>query len=65
VCEQPPLTYAESGSAILRTATVINVTNGKLIRLFVDDEPFDVRYGPCIARACARLPSGHADPTAH
>jgi alpha,alpha-trehalose phosphorylase len=24
---------------------VINVTNGKLIRLFVDDEPFDVRYG--------------------
>jgi len=29
----------ESGQAI------INVTNGKLIRLFVDDEPFDVRYG--------------------
>jgi alpha,alpha-trehalose phosphorylase len=25
--------------------TVINVTNGKLIRLFVDDEPLDVRYG--------------------
>ena len=25
--------------------TVINVTNGKLVRLFVDDEPFDVRYG--------------------
>jgi alpha,alpha-trehalose phosphorylase len=25
--------------------TVINVTNGRLIRLFVDDEPFDVRYG--------------------
>ena len=25
--------------------TVINVTNGKLIRLFVDDEAFDVRYG--------------------
>jgi alpha,alpha-trehalose phosphorylase len=24
---------------------IINVTNGKLIRLFVDDEPFDVRYG--------------------
>jgi hypothetical protein len=21
------------------------VTNGKLIRLLVDDEPFDVRYG--------------------
>src|ERR671910_1171965 len=25
--------------------TVINVTNGKLIRLLVDDEPFDIRYG--------------------
>src|SRR5205823_14468917 len=25
--------------------TVVNVTNGKIIRLLVDDEPFDVRYG--------------------
>ena len=25
--------------------TVINVTNGKIIRLLVDDEPFDIRYG--------------------
>ena len=25
--------------------TVVNVTNGKLIRLLVDDEPFDVTYG--------------------
>jgi alpha,alpha-trehalose phosphorylase len=25
--------------------TVLNVTNGKLIRLLVDDEPLDVRYG--------------------
>jgi alpha,alpha-trehalose phosphorylase len=25
--------------------TLIDVTNGKLIRLLVDDEPFDVRYG--------------------
>ncbi|HYL52842.1 MAG TPA: hypothetical protein VEZ15_12790, partial [Acidimicrobiia bacterium] len=25
--------------------TVINVTNGKLMRLLIDDEPFDVRYG--------------------
>ena len=25
--------------------SVINVTNGKLVRLFVDDEPFDVRSG--------------------
>src|SRR4051812_22320969 len=29
----------ESGQAL------INVTNGKLIRLLVDDEPFDLRYG--------------------
>src|SRR5687768_8270255 len=25
--------------------TLLNVTNGKLFRLLVDDEPFDVRYG--------------------
>jgi alpha,alpha-trehalose phosphorylase len=25
--------------------TVVNVTNGKIVRLLVDDEPFDVRYG--------------------
>jgi alpha,alpha-trehalose phosphorylase len=25
--------------------TMINVTNGKIIRLLVDDEPFDIRYG--------------------
>src|SRR5947209_5540276 len=25
--------------------TVVNVTNGKIIRLLVEDEPFDVRYG--------------------
>ncbi|MEV6860518.1 glycosyl hydrolase family 65 protein [Streptosporangium subroseum] len=31
--------FPESGQ------TVVNVTNGKLIRLLVDDEPFDVRYG--------------------
>src|SRR5258708_10825789 len=31
--------YPESGQA------VINVTNGKIMRLLVDDEPFDVRYG--------------------
>ena len=24
---------------------MINVTNGKVFRLLVDDEPFDVRYG--------------------
>ena len=24
---------------------MVNVTNGKIIRLLVEDEPFDVRYG--------------------
>ena len=24
---------------------MVNVTNGKVIRLLVDDEPFDIRYG--------------------
>ncbi|MCE0445136.1 hypothetical protein LT493_08660 [Streptomyces tricolor] len=29
--------------------TVINVTNGKILRLLVDDEPFDLRYGRLVA----------------
>ncbi|GLZ03757.1 glycosyl hydrolase [Actinomadura sp. NBRC 104412] len=44
--EQRPLPYAEAGYGYPESGqTVINVTNGKLIRLLVDDEPFDVRYG--------------------
>src|SRR3984957_6564544 len=44
--EQRPLPYAESGYGYPESGqTVINVTNGKLIRLLVDDEPFDIRYG--------------------
>jgi len=40
------LPYAEAGYGYPESGqTVINVTNGKLIRLLVDDEPFDVRYG--------------------
>src|SRR5579863_2140633 len=46
VYELRPLPYAEGGYAYPESGqTVINVTNGKLIRLLVDDEPFDVRYG--------------------
>ncbi|MCG5433813.1 family 65 glycosyl hydrolase [Mycobacterium sp. MYCO198283] len=46
VWEQHPLPYAEGGYGYPELGqTVINVTNGKLIRLLVDDEPFDVRYG--------------------
>ena len=44
--ELRPLPYAEGGYAFPESGqTTINVTNGKLIRLLVDDEPFDVRYG--------------------
>ncbi len=44
--ELRPLPYAEGGYAYPESGqTVINVTNGKLIRLLVDDEPFDIRYG--------------------
>jgi alpha,alpha-trehalose phosphorylase len=46
VYEDRPLPYAEPSYGPPESGqTVINVTNGKLIRLFVDDEPFDVRYG--------------------
>ena len=46
VYEDRPLPYAERSYGRAESGqTVINVTNGKLIRLFVDDEPFDVRYG--------------------
>jgi alpha,alpha-trehalose phosphorylase len=44
--ERRPIPYAEVGYGFPEYGeTVINVTNGKLIRLLVDDEPFDVRYG--------------------
>ncbi len=46
VYERRPLSYAEPGYGWpLAGQTVINITNGKVIRLLVDDEPFDVRYG--------------------
>src|SRR5258708_1558882 len=44
--EQRPLPYAEAGYGYPESGqTVIDVTNGKIMRLLVDDEPFDVRYG--------------------
>jgi alpha,alpha-trehalose phosphorylase len=44
--EVRPLPYAEAGYGFPDSGqTVINVTNGKIIRLLVDDEPFDIRYG--------------------
>jgi alpha,alpha-trehalose phosphorylase len=44
--ETRPLPYAEAGYGYPEAGqTLVNVTNGKIIRLLVDDEPFDVRYG--------------------
>jgi alpha,alpha-trehalose phosphorylase len=44
--EVRPLPYAEAGYGFPEDGqTVVNVTNGKILRLLVEDEPFDVRYG--------------------
>ncbi len=41
-----PLPYAEPGYGYPESGqTIVNITNGKLIRLLVEDEPLDVRYG--------------------
>ncbi|GGO80552.1 glycoside hydrolase family 65 protein [Nonomuraea cavernae] len=46
VYESHPLPYAEAGYGFPESGqTVVNITNGKVIRLLVDDEAFDVRYG--------------------
>ena len=71
--EARPLPYAEAGYGYPEEGqTLINVTNGKLIRLLVDDEPFDVRYGqlrpprararPARRRAAPRGASGARPP---
>jgi alpha,alpha-trehalose phosphorylase len=44
--ESLPLPYAEAGYGYPEEGqSLIDVTNGKVLRLLVDDEPFDVRYG--------------------
>jgi alpha,alpha-trehalose phosphorylase len=48
--ESRPLPYAESAYGNPEAGeTVVNVTDGKLFRLHVDDELFDVRYGDLLA----------------
>jgi alpha,alpha-trehalose phosphorylase len=48
--ERRPLGYAEAGYGYPEDGqTVINVTDGKLLRLLVDDELLDVRYGELLA----------------
>ena len=44
--ETRPLPYAEAGYSYPEDGqSLIDVTNGKIMRLLVDDEPFDVRTG--------------------
>lgn len=44
--EEMPLPHAEAGYGFPESGqTVVNVTDGKLIRLLVGDSPFDTRYG--------------------
>jgi alpha,alpha-trehalose phosphorylase len=47
--EQHPLPYAEAGYGYPEDGqTVVNVTDGKIIRLLVQDEPLDMRYGRAV-----------------
>jgi hypothetical protein len=47
--EVRPLPYAEAGFGYPEAGqTVVDVTNGKVLRLMVNDELFDVRYGQLI-----------------
>jgi trehalose/maltose hydrolase-like predicted phosphorylase len=61
-----PLPYAEAGYGYPEAGqTVVDVTNGKIIRLFVEDEPFDVRYGKLVAHErCLDLRAGTLTRTA-
>ncbi len=47
--ETRPLPYAEAGYGYPESGqSIVNVTDGKLIRLLVDDEPVDLRYGTVV-----------------
>src|SRR5215212_1834890 len=47
--ETRPLPYAEASYGNPEDGqTMINVQNGKVLRLLVDDEPFDLRYGSLV-----------------
>jgi alpha,alpha-trehalose phosphorylase len=44
--ENRPLPHAEYGYGYPEESqTVVNATDGKVVRLLIEDEPFDVRYG--------------------
>lgn len=47
--EEHPLPYGEAGYGYPEAGqTVVNVTDGKIIRLLVEDEPLDMRYGNAV-----------------
>lgn len=47
--EEHALPYAEGGYGYPEAGqTVVNVTDGKIIRLLVEDEPLDMRYGEAV-----------------
>src|SRR3954449_8568038 len=47
--EQHELPYAEAGYGYPEAGqTIVNVTDGKIIRLLVEDEPLDMRYGRAV-----------------
>jgi alpha,alpha-trehalose phosphorylase len=47
--ERHPLPYAEGGYGYPEDGqTIVNVTDGKIIRLLVQDEPLDMRYGRAV-----------------
>src|SRR5581483_11062912 len=48
--EVRPLPYPEGGYGYPEAGqSVVNVTNGKIMRLLVDYEPFDLRYGQLVS----------------
>jgi alpha,alpha-trehalose phosphorylase len=48
--EEIPLPYAETAYGYPEAGqTIVNLTDGKIIRLLVDDEPFDIRYGKLLS----------------
>ena len=50
VYEEIPLPYAETAYGYPEAGqAIVNVTDGKIIRLLVDDEPFDIRYGKLLS----------------
>ncbi|MFR9673679.1 glycoside hydrolase family 65 protein [Streptomyces sp. TR06-5] len=49
VYEVKPLPYAEAGYGYPESGqTMVNTINGKIVRLLVDDEPYDLRYGELV-----------------